>query len=66
VFVQKGSITDEQKAVCGDNMECLYDFYITGNQSFAEKTKSNINKVETLEVLAKKVQVFCPDLPKTL
>jgi len=64
--VPKGEFTAEQIAICGDNQECLYDFYITGNSSFAAKTLEGINKVNAMEELAKQKKVFCKDLPSFL
>merc|ERR1711964_488779 len=66
VFVPKGEFTAEQIAICGTNKECLYDFYITGDSSFATKTLAGINKVNAMEELAKQKKVFCKDLPNFL
>jgi len=64
--VPKGEFTAEQIAICGTNKECLYDFYITGDSSFATKTLAGINKVNAMEELAKQKKVFCKDLPAFL
>lgn len=59
----KGEFTAEQIAVCGTNRECLYDFYITGDSSFAAQTLAGIERVNAMEVLAKQRKVFCQDMP---
>jgi len=64
--VPKGEFTAEQLAICGDSTECLYDFYITGDSSFAAKTLEGISKVNAMEELAKQKKIFCKDLPNFL
>lgn len=64
----KGEISQDIKDTCGTNKQCILDYFITGDASFAGKTKSNMELVDNLEAIAKNAanSVFCVDLPTIL
>lgn len=38
-FVNLSAVTDDIKALCGDNRECIFDVQQTGNTELGEQTK---------------------------
>ena len=51
--------TPEQRALCGDDMQCLFDYVTSGDEFIAESTMTSNQELDVLiELLGKYVHSF--------
>ena len=53
IFLDELDFTDEQKMVCGDNIQCLFDLNVTDEMDIAVQTLNHsIETEETRDVIS--------------
>ena len=59
VFSNELNFTDEQRAVCGNDTACLYDFAVTGDEVVANTAlESGQNFSSQVESLSKQIHIL--------
>lgn len=54
IYFDQLNFTEEQKEVCNNDRQCMYDIAITGNQELALETREeNVNLTTTVGILSK-------------